>query len=366
MDPSVPPSPAQPNRPVVFPTGFPSINMTVGAVTISTWCSVFAFGVVCSAAYIYYIQFPRDRLWFKILAGAIWLVAAVDTIANLVWAYEWTVTLWGSIPGAGLLPYAFYINIFCDATATSITQLFYAWRLWLISGGNYFLTGAIVLAALTQQFVVIWALSVWGRHNVLFKDLGVVLPGAYGWLIAGIIGDSIISASMFYYLRLKTRDTPSQSKTTFNAIISRTVQANVFSLISQTLTFVLFKIDAGMFFFLNDVVMAKVYAFSLLTSLNARRSSTALFNLSKSVTSTAGGMTNGISLGQTTFGGSGRRGPVVRITETVDVTTEHDYASAYSPSSKAEIDWDAKSRSPDQSQTNVRLPERETDVATAV
>lgn len=130
--------------------------------------------------------------------------------------------------------------------------------------------------------VVVWALSVWGSHHALFSEIGLVLPGAYGWLIAGIIGDTIISGAMFYFLRIKTRATPTQFKPcasqlkrkeglltqrrTFNQIISHTVQANVFSLISQTLTFVLFKLDVGMYFLLNDVVICKVYAFSLLTS----------------------------------------------------------------------------------------------------
>ena len=45
---------------------------------------------------------------------------------------------------------------------------------------------------------------------------------------------------------------------TFNAIISRAVQANILSLVSQIMTFVLFKINAGMYFFLNDVILCKV------------------------------------------------------------------------------------------------------------
>ncbi|EJD51415.1 hypothetical protein AURDEDRAFT_159817 [Auricularia subglabra TFB-10046 SS5] len=147
---------------------------------------------------------------------------------------------------------------------------------------------------------------------------------------------------------------------TFNAIIVRTIQANVFSLISQTLTFVLFKVEAGMFFFLNDVIIAKIYALSLLTSLNARQSPTAFLNLKQSVTSTAG-MSNGISLGMTTFSVSRRRASVMRTSQTID---EQDHGSAISSSSKVDVDWGATSHGTDQSQTNVRLPV--TDLTTAV
>ncbi|KZV94803.1 hypothetical protein EXIGLDRAFT_834769 [Exidia glandulosa HHB12029] len=346
------PSPALPGIPVAFPPGFPSLNLTVGAVTISTWLSIFLFGVVCAATYIYYLQFPRDRLGFKLLAFTVWFLAATDTVSNCIWAYEWTVTLWGSIPGAGIIPYGFYVNILCVATTTAVTQFFYAWRLWLISGGNYVLCGLIVSAAITQEIIVIWALSVWGSHHALISEIGLVLPGAYGWLIAGIIGDTIISISMFWFLRIKTRDTPTPSKTTFNAIISRTVQANVFSLISQTLTFVLFKLDVGMFFFLNDVTICKVYAFSLLTSLNARRSSTAMFNLSRSQIST-GPTSNNISLNQISANSRANRPPVVRITETVEMTTEADWDQK---NAHEHGDWDSKDstavRSPISSSTS--------------
>lgn len=175
----------------------------------------------------------------------------------------------------------FYTNIICDATATLINQCFYAWRVWIISDGSYVLCGLIIAAAITQQsarrafflsrpltvpVVAVWALSVWGSHHALISEIGLVLPGAYGWLIASILGDTMISAVIFYYLRVKPHDTPKQSRTMFNRIISRTVQANVFSLVSQTTTFALYKLDVGMYFFLNDVVICKVYAFSLLTS----------------------------------------------------------------------------------------------------
>lgn len=53
---------------------------------------------------MYYVQFPRDRIGFKLAAGCAIFLSITDTVANMVWAYEWTVTLWGSIPAAGIIP----------------------------------------------------------------------------------------------------------------------------------------------------------------------------------------------------------------------------------------------------------------------
>lgn len=126
---------------------------------------------------------------------------------------------------------------------------------------------------------VIWVEATWGPH-IAFMNLGIVLPTAYAWPITCVIGDFIITVSLFYYLRVQNKDSAASQTTrlyayflfdrsraltqtyrTFNAIISRAVQANVFSLLSQVMAFVLFKVSSGMFFFLNDLMLGKASVF---------------------------------------------------------------------------------------------------------
>ncbi|EJD34468.1 hypothetical protein AURDEDRAFT_176483 [Auricularia subglabra TFB-10046 SS5] len=166
---------AQPNRPVALPVGAPSIDITIGAVTTSTWASLFMFSITCYTATVYFSRYGKDQTAFKAVVASMWLLTAVDTAANLIWAYDWTVTLWGSIPGTGLLPLGFYVNILCAGLATAINQSFYAWRLFIISEGSYAMSGIIIVSAVSQLAVVLWALTVWATHSVLFKDLGIVL-----------------------------------------------------------------------------------------------------------------------------------------------------------------------------------------------
>lgn len=317
------PSPALPGVAVVFPPGV-SVDLTVGAFTISTWFSVLFCGVVLACGYVYFISFPKDRIGFKLVAAASILISLTDTVANLVWCYEWTVTLWGSIPAAGIIPIGFYINILAASLSCVVTQCFFAWRLWRISGGNIPLIAIIIIGSFMQLFVVMWVFSRWVKHPLFFQ-LGEVLPTAYIWLIAPIISDMAISGAMFYYLRVKTKNAPSQSKLTFNAIISRTVQANVVSLISQVLTAILMKANLGLWFFFNDVTITKIYTFSMLVSLNARRSQSAMFGTSEMRSK---GETSGreISLNNLSYQRSGhfvRSGagsaPVVHVSENVTV-----------------------------------------------
>jgi len=324
---------AMPGMAVLLPPGL-SIDNTIGAVVISIWCSVFAFAIVCAAAYVYYVSFPVDRLHFKILVGFVLALSTLDTVSSMQWSYKWIVHLWGSIPGTTTVPHAFYINIVCCATSTLVVQFFYAWRIYLIGNRNPIIPILICACGIAQMCFVIWVEATWGS-NIQMANLGIVLPIGYGWAISGIIGDCIISATLFYYLRVQTVGgmASTQTRMTFNSIISRAVQANIFSLVSQIMTFVLFKVNTGFFFFLNDVVLCKIYCFSLLTSLNARRSATGLFTKTGGMTS----YTNGNS--QTaipTIGGTGRvralnskgsqqGGVTIAVTETITLDNAHDW-----------------------------------------
>ncbi|KAH7096894.1 hypothetical protein BKA62DRAFT_774775 [Auriculariales sp. MPI-PUGE-AT-0066] len=326
---------AVPGLAVLMPPGVPSIHLTMGAVVVASWSSVFTFAIVCAAVYVYYISFPKDRLGFKIMVAGIWVLCALDTIMCMIWSYDWTVRLWGTIPGSGYLPHEFYVNIVCCGLSTLVVQFFYAWRIWTISQKQWYIPALIIVCAITQLCFVIWVEAKWGA-NILFAKLGIVLPTGYGWAASGIIGDFIITGSLFYYLRVRNKDSAA-SETTKLYHVQRNHLARV---PGQHLQLDLpdhdlcpFKIDAGMYFFLNDVILTKIYAFSLLTSLNARRSSNALFNTTGltshqsqngvSLSNLSNGRRGGTALG--TYGGSKNHAPVVRITETVDVATDGEW-----------------------------------------
>ncbi|KAH7098506.1 hypothetical protein BKA62DRAFT_642187 [Auriculariales sp. MPI-PUGE-AT-0066] len=266
---------AVPGLAVILPPGM-SAHLTVGGIVVSTWSSVAAYGVVIATGVIYLLNFSDDRRLFRWLVAGCLLLATVDTVASLVWSYEWLVTLWGSIPGTVRIPYAFYVNMLCCSLATTVTQTFYCWRILLISDRNWALVFAIFACTISQQIVVIWALCKWGVNRAMMADIGIVLPGGYGWLISGILGDLIISGSLIYYLRRRMREehssVPALSK--FHAWVSHIVQLNLFGLLSQTLMLIMFKLDVGTYFFLNDVILCKVYVFSLFVTLNARGSHT--------------------------------------------------------------------------------------------
>lgn len=312
-----------PLMPVTLPEGV-TLARTVGAVTISTWASFYTMGIVLASAYVYFIYFTTDRPAFKLLAALVTFIPLLDTVSNGVWAYDWTVRLWGSVPGSGSIPPGFYINVFCGGAACAITQAYYAWRMWGLGAGRP-LVAAVLSCAAVQLGFVVYIMVFWASHRA-FSQAKDIMPVGYGWIAAGLLGDALIVA----FLMMRTGRSEKSSRRRVHAFFSRLVQTNFLSLLSQILTLVLFSVDVGMYFLFNNVVISKVYAFSLLTSLNARGSSAAIFSHSISTqskgdgtsASRSGAPTNAAFHNMLASRLNRAPPPVVRVTQTIDVHEE--------------------------------------------
>ncbi|KAE9389668.1 hypothetical protein BT96DRAFT_1024959 [Gymnopus androsaceus JB14] len=118
-----------------------------------------------------------------------------------------------------------------------------------------------------------WVVYVQATHH-LITDLTLLLPGMYIWLGGSICADLIITGSMIYYLDLRFRvEHPSDYRAPqrFRRIIVRTMECNLLSLLAQANVVGLFNQGStGFYYIISDMILAKVYTFSLLVSLNSR------------------------------------------------------------------------------------------------
>jgi len=161
-------------------------------------------------------------------------------------------------------------------------QLFYAWRLWIMSiKNNWILPMVIGCLSLLGWCIGCWMAHIIATHK-LTSDLTLLLPVVYIWLGGSVAADVVITGSMIYYLDLRFRMNPEfpsgvSSNWVFHRslrkLIVRTVECNLLSLFAQAITVGLFNCSSlGLYFETADMILAKVYTFSLLVSLNCRHS----------------------------------------------------------------------------------------------
>ncbi|KAJ6556444.1 hypothetical protein B0H19DRAFT_1152584 [Mycena capillaripes] len=266
------------------------INISLGAIVNSNNLSFLTLGVVLSYAWRYYKKFPKDPWGFKALVTACTIMCIADSIGTAFWVYDWGVLGYANPAVLGLTHWSFPVEAMLLGTCSTLVQFFYAWRIYLISvrknwivpciirGKSSTLTSPITCLSLLGYSIICWMVSILATHKQV-ADLSLVSPTVYVWLVGSVGADVIITASMIYYLDLRLRMSYASKSSLnvgrgrFREIISRTVEANVLSLLAQTVSVGLFnRPQVGFYFVLTDMTLAKIYTFSLLVSLCGRHS----------------------------------------------------------------------------------------------
>ncbi|TDL25244.1 hypothetical protein BD410DRAFT_633183 [Rickenella mellea] len=122
----------------------PSLGNTMGALFLGLLLSTLLFGIICLQAYHYYQNFPEDRAYVKVFVAFLLALNAANVALFSEGMYHYLIANFGNFK-AIMGPYgSLNIYSFLNSFITWMCQLYFAWRVWRVSNGNYFLTGAII------------------------------------------------------------------------------------------------------------------------------------------------------------------------------------------------------------------------------
>ncbi|EKM76860.1 hypothetical protein AGABI1DRAFT_108490 [Agaricus bisporus var. burnettii JB137-S8] len=154
--------------------------------------------------------------------------------------------------------------------ASTPVQLFIAWRIIVISEKRHipFIIGLFSLISTGG--------AIWLAYTVVdireFSRKAELHWPALTWLIAAMIADVIIAASLGYSLA-KRRTGIAQTDDTINRIIRMTIQTGLVTAIFTILEMICFLlIPNSTLNFVWDLALSKLYTNALLSTLNARTS----------------------------------------------------------------------------------------------
>ncbi|KAE9392912.1 hypothetical protein BT96DRAFT_258509 [Gymnopus androsaceus JB14] len=244
-----------------------------------------------------FLQVPNDKWWFKVLVFLCISMCIADTVATGMWTYDWAVTNYANPAALGFTHWALAVDPLLLATCGLSVQLFYACRVWIMSiRKNRILPVVIVCLSTLGWCMVCWIVYTSATHKLIL-DLSLVLPAAWVWLVGSVGADILITSSMIYYLDLRFRIEFQQAQVIYRAprrfrrLIARTVECNLLSLFAQAIAFGLFNHSGIRLYYRTsspssssillkfilscyivgpEMMLAKVYTFSLLVSLNSR------------------------------------------------------------------------------------------------
>ncbi|KAJ7778756.1 hypothetical protein DFH07DRAFT_795854 [Mycena maculata] len=236
--------------------------------TVLNWA---LFGALLVQSYMYFLAFPKDPRLSKVVVAVVFILELVETIANSRDAIRIFGAGWGSMDALNDVGWAWITVPVLGALTASVGQLFYARRLYILSG-NVYAPGVVILVSLTQLSAGIWT----GTQVYTAKEFSLVrqetLALTATWHAATSLCDLIIVCSTAYYL-IKARRPEFMGNT--NMIVSRviklTAETGVLCAIFALVDLYLFVTFKGTNYHLAVCTeLSKVYSNSILLILNWR------------------------------------------------------------------------------------------------
>jgi len=244
---------------------------TYGAILLGAFVASSLSGVFWVQCIIYFRCFPRDSRTMKGFVLFVWMMELAHT--GLVWSAMWTsfIDNFGAVHYVDHIPPTIALSVVLTAALTFLTHCLFAHRMYHLSEyKKYYLPSLVIFLALFR----LTAASVSGgemihiRSYTLFREqfrwlfsLGLSLSSAV---------DILITLSLFFLLRKRRQQSIALHSIIDNLLLyafeigTLTSAATVASLICWI------KLDNSLIFLGLHFVIGKLYANSLLATLNSR------------------------------------------------------------------------------------------------
>ncbi|KAH8088920.1 hypothetical protein BXZ70DRAFT_954760 [Cristinia sonorae] len=231
------------------------------------------FGVLTVQIYIYYIAFPKDNYKPKLFVGLAYILEIIQVVVSTCEAVRVFGNGWGNpveLSDPGLL----WLNIvILTGFISSLSQLFYAWRVWALSG-NRWLTSIVTLIAVAAGGCAIYVAVI--AYNLRPKGLLEVIRRAHNvviiWVSCGLFGQMVITCSIMFYLRQARRSTEIKHTTTLiTRLITFSAESGIVCTTISVTGLILFITSPNTSLFeLPTITASKLFSNCFIAVLNSR------------------------------------------------------------------------------------------------
>ncbi|KAI1793342.1 hypothetical protein LXA43DRAFT_1092886 [Ganoderma leucocontextum] len=255
------------------------IKEALGCIVIGMVVSSILYGITILQTFIYYRENVNDFMRVKVLVGLLCFFDTVATVSITIGAWIFFVedfSMQATMPVVKGPP-ALALETGANAFIAALTQLFFAYRLWIFSGKNTVLTGAIVAFALLSLGPGLWTAAFFLDASSLFH-LATTKVRIIASLANGLsaICDILIALGLCYYLHI-SRSGFKNSDSIIDRLMLYMIECGALTALCQTCILVTFAVLPGRLVFIPfQLVVGKLYCNALLATLNVRKSIRAL------------------------------------------------------------------------------------------
>ncbi|KAF4615962.1 hypothetical protein D9613_011345 [Agrocybe pediades] len=254
----------------------PDANTAVGPLVIASWINWLLMGTLVVQLYHFQTHFSKDRVAVRLLVYFVVTLDVVQTVisTHLTWFYA--IANWDR-PAvfSETTPWSGPMTPLMAGLVSGTVQLFYAWRIWILSHtfGMRCVSIIVYLLACAQAGTAIVS-SIVIEFDRTQERLLQLHPAFEFWLAGSFTVDIIITASMIYILyNAKERNPLARTESLLNKLIINAIRTGLITVIAAGIDLGLFvAFTSNNYHYVPAYILGKLYSISLLATLNGRKS----------------------------------------------------------------------------------------------
>ncbi|KAL5503821.1 hypothetical protein ACEPAH_7892 [Sanghuangporus vaninii] len=258
-----------------------SVRDTFGAAYVGAMVMMILYGITCLQTYFFYIHYPNDDLFTKLLVLSIWTLDTFHAVLVSHTMYFYLVSNYNNPLALQDHTWSLCLSLGVNVLIACIVQTFFTHKIHGLSGRNWWLTGPTALMILSH-----FAFGL-GKSHPIQTTVGFFIKRAFHRLpelkyiavlpfaITAVLSDIMITVALCYLLQNRKTSFRSTNEL-LNLLIIYAINRCLVVSILAVVEVILFVSLPGTFWFLAlDFVGLFIgfrYANSLLATLNSRHS----------------------------------------------------------------------------------------------
>ncbi|KAJ7045911.1 hypothetical protein C8F04DRAFT_1388464 [Mycena alexandri] len=247
------------------------VALLTGPLVLGYMWSYCLYGILIVQIYMYSEAYPRDRAGIKAVVWGMFILETIFTLFITMAAWNQYGLGWGDTDTLVIIDWAWEPLPALNGVLAGIAQSFYIWRIWSLTKQLWLpiIIGLVTLTQVTVAFYYGIVVSIEGRG---VDKLFALTPEITLWLASTAAADVLITLSLVWiFSRQKQRTNFERTSGIINRLIRYSVETGAITslgaIIEVTLWLTSHQWNIHFIFFL---VLGKLYANMLMTTLNAR------------------------------------------------------------------------------------------------
>jgi len=228
------------------------------------------YGITSLQTYMYFIRYPKDPRWTKNIVSSLWMMDTFHIFLISHAIYHYLVLNYANPSSLESGIWSLFLSIGVNVAIAFLTQCFFIHRLHQLSGGKWWITGPILVSVLAHLCFGIETMIELFQKKDFDRLSEITYIAALPFAVLAVLSDILITVALCVLLhnsRTGFRSTNSMLNLIIVYAINRCLLTSVVAIIEMVM-FV--TAQETLWYLAADFVVGKLYANSLLATLNSR------------------------------------------------------------------------------------------------